>query len=127
MFRRYRGRELTALRGAEQAEPVGPHRIGDRQRRSHLPVERQVNPVPVGQAAPGLVIADHGKPLGQTLDEAAEREQLKLPAQMGNPARVAQQRRTGAHRRVGDAARRCAAVPDRRHHPSRLALWRPVP
>ena len=120
--RRDRGGELTSLRGPEQAETAGAHRVGHRQRRGHLPVERQVDPVPVGQAAPGLVIADHGEPLGQALDEGAEGEQLQLPAQVGDPARIAQQRRAGARRRVGDPAGRRAAVPDPRPHPSRLAL-----
>ena len=79
MLRRHCGRQLTTLRGTEQAKPISPYRIGNRQRRGQLPVERQVDPVPVGQAAPGLVIADHGKPLGQPVDEAAEGEQLQLP------------------------------------------------
>jgi hypothetical protein len=89
ILRRYRGSELTALRGTEQAKAAGspPHR---RPPLPPPPVERQVYSVPVRQAAPGLVIADHGKPLSQTLDEAAEGEQLQLPAQMGDPARIAQ-------------------------------------
>jgi hypothetical protein len=86
---RYRGRELAALRGAEQAEPAGAGRVGDRQRRRHLPVERQVDPVPVRQPASGLVVADHREPLGQPRHETGEGEQLQLPAQVGDPAGVA--------------------------------------
>jgi hypothetical protein len=113
--------KLAALRRAEQAETGGAGRVGDREGRRHLLVEGQVGAVPVGQAAPGLVVPDHGVPRGQALDEAAETEQLELRGQVGNPARVAQQRRAGAYRGVGDSARWRAAVPDRRRHPSRLA------
>jgi hypothetical protein len=119
--RRDRGGQLTALRGPEQPEAVGAHRVCHRERRGHLPVERQVDPVPVRQSAPGLVVADHGEPLGQPPDKGAEGVKLKLPAQMGDPARLEQQRRTGARRRVGDAARGRSTVPDRRPHASRLA------
>ena len=77
--RRDRGGQLTALRGPEQAETVGARRVGHRQRRGHLPVERQVDPVPVGQAAPGLVVADHGEPLRQPLDEAAKGNSSSCP------------------------------------------------
>ena len=119
--RRDRGGQLAALRGAEQPEAIGAHRVCHRQRRGHLPVERQVDPVPVRQSAPGLVVADHGESLGQTLDKGAEGVQLKLPAQMGDPARLEQQRRASARRRVGDAARGRSTVPDPRPHASRLA------
>jgi len=68
-----------------------------------------------------LVVADHGEPLRQPLDEGAVGKQLQLPAQMGNPARVEQQRRASTRRRIGDAARGRGAVPDPRPHPSRLA------
>ena len=94
--RRDRGGDLTALRGPEHPEAVGAHRVGHRQRRAHLSVERQIDRVSIGQTAPGLVIADHGEPLGQTPDKGAERVQLELPAQMGDPARVQQQRRAVA-------------------------------
>jgi hypothetical protein len=85
---RDRGCQLAALRGPEQAEAGGAQGVGHRKRRGHLPVERQVDPVPVRQAAPGLVKADHREPLRQPFDEAAERAQLQLPAQMGDPARL---------------------------------------
>ena len=52
--------------------------------------------------------------------KAAEGKQLQLPAQMGNPARVEQQRRPSARRRVRDAPRRRAAVHDPRPHRSRV-------
>jgi hypothetical protein len=118
---RDRGGQLTALRGPEQAETVSTHRVGHRQRRGHLPVERQVDPVPVRQAAPGLVIADHGELLGQPLHEAAERKQVHLRAQIGDPARITQQCRANTRRGVSDTTRGRDAVPDPRPHPSRLA------
>ena len=119
--RRDRRRELPSLRRPEQAEATGTDRVGHRQRRGHLPVERQVNPVAAGQAAPGLVVPDHGEPLSQALEEGAEGEQFQLPAEMGDPARIAQQRRPRARCRVSDAARGRVAVPDPQPHPSRLA------
>src|SRR5215471_9224122 len=84
------------------------------------PSNDRSTPIPVRQTAPGLVIADHGEPLGQLLHEAAERAQLQLPAQMADPARIEHQRRASARCRVSDAARGRAAVPDIRPHPSRL-------
>jgi len=70
--RRDRGGDLTALRGPEHPEAVGAHRVGHRQRRAHLSVERQIDRVSIGQTAPGLVVADHGETLGQPPDKAAE-------------------------------------------------------
>jgi hypothetical protein len=60
-------------------ETAGADRVGHRQRRGRLRVERQIYPIPVQQAAPGLVIADHGEPLGQALHQAAKPAQLLLP------------------------------------------------
>ena len=119
--RRDRRRELPALRGTEQAEAPGTHRVGHRQCRGHLAVERQVDPVALGQAAPGLVVPDHGEPLSQAREEGAEGEQFQLPVEMGDPAGIAQQRRPRARCRVSDTARGRVAVPDPRPHPSRLA------
>ena len=125
---RDRGRQLASLRGAEQAEPAGAHRVGHRQRRSHLAVEREVDVVPVGQAAAGLVVADHGEPLRQVLDKGAERVQFQLPAQVRDPAGVDKQRRTCAGCRVGDAARGVLqylilGITRPGWHPSRRVGW----
>lgn len=81
-------------------ETADADRVGHCQRRGHLRVERQIYPIPIQQAAPGLVIADHGEPLSQPLHEAAELAQLLLPAQMADPARIEQQRRASARCRV---------------------------
>jgi hypothetical protein len=64
---------------------------------------------------------------GQPLHETAEGEQLQLPAQVGDPARVAQQRRASACRRVGDPGRGCGTVADPRRHPPRPAQHRGRP
>ena len=60
--------------------------VEGRQCRGHLPIEGQVNSVPVRQATPGLVEADHGEPLSQPLHEIAEAKQLQLLTQIGDPA-----------------------------------------
>jgi hypothetical protein len=49
---------------------LGP--AGRRQRPGHLAIERQVGSDPTAQAAPGLVVADHG-------NRSASRS-MKLPA-----------------------------------------------
>jgi hypothetical protein len=80
--------ELPSRSGAE---PVLGHPRRDLGPRVHLP-------------APGPVVLGHGESPRQPLDEVAKGKQLQLPAQMGNPARVEQQRRPSARRRVRDAA-----------------------
>jgi hypothetical protein len=77
---------VAALRRAEQAETTGAGRVRHSDGRRHLRVEGQIDPVPVGQPAAGLVVADHGEPVGQAGHEGTEGEELQLRAEVGHPA-----------------------------------------
>jgi hypothetical protein len=112
---------MRAGSAAPWPRPGTAPRASCRERRRDLPVERQVNPIAVRPPAAGLVIADHRKAVGQTVNESAEGKQLQLPARVSDTARIAQQRRATARGRVRDATRLCRAVPDPQRHPYRLA------
>ena len=89
---RDRRRELTALRGPEQAEDRRPPR---RPPPAPRPPARRTtgrSPSQSDGRAPGVVITDDGGPLGQPPDEGAEGVRLQLRAQVGDPARVAKRR-----------------------------------
>ena len=105
--------DCTALRQPEQREPLDTDRVHDELEVVDPGVEAEVVHVPVGQAAPTLVVADQPVPLGEAVEPVRPDQTVPLQFEVGQPVRRLDQWRSVAGFGVRDAdAVRRDAVPD---------------
>ena len=95
--------DRTALRHPEQREPLDTDRVHDELEVVDPGVEAEVVHVPVGQAAPTLVVADQPVPLGEAVEPVRPDRAVPLQFEVGQPVRRLDQWRSVAGFGVGDA------------------------